>query len=39
LGLGNRYYPNPHFGYAYDGLLWVLLALLGWHVFGPMIHA
>ena len=30
---------DPRLGYANQFLLWVLLACLGWQVFGPMIRA
>ena len=30
---------DPRLSYANSFLLWVLLACLGWVVFGPMVHA
>jgi hypothetical protein len=30
---------NPYFGRAHPIVLWILLALLGWKVFGPMVHS
>lgn len=31
--------PGPPFGpYVNNVLIWVLFALLGWHVFGPLLH-
>jgi hypothetical protein len=30
---------GPPFGlYANNFLIWILFALIGWHVFGPLIH-
>jgi len=30
--------PGPYGPYVNNGLIWVLFALLGWHVFGPLLH-
>lgn len=30
---------DPRIGHVSSLILWILLALLGWHVFGPMVHA
>jgi len=30
---------DPRIGYVSSLILWILLALLGWHDFGAMIHA
>ena len=32
------YNPDPRFERVPNVILWLLLALLGWGVFGPMIH-
>ena len=38
--LGSRFgWAIAQIGIVSDILLWVLLALLGWHVFGAMVHA
>lgn len=31
-------YNDARLGYAHSFLLWVLLACLGWSVFGPMVR-
>jgi hypothetical protein len=37
---GIWFYPNnPYASRFHPIVLWVLLALLGWKVFGPMVHA
>ena len=33
------YNPDPRFAPFPNVILWILLALLGWAVFGPAIHA
>jgi hypothetical protein len=33
------YNPDPRFAPFPNVVLWILLALLGWAVFGPEIHA
>lgn len=33
-------YPGwPYWGHIHPLIFWILLALLGWKVFGPMIHS
>jgi hypothetical protein len=29
---------NPYYGRGYPLVLWLLFAILGWAVFGPMVH-
>jgi hypothetical protein len=29
---------GPYGPYVNNVVLWILLALLGWHVFGPLLH-
>jgi hypothetical protein len=30
--------PGPYGHIANNALVWILFALLGWHVFGPLVH-
>jgi hypothetical protein len=39
LYIGAWMTPQPFLGHAHSLVLWVLLALLGWHVFGAMVHS
>jgi hypothetical protein len=32
------YNPNPRLAHGPHIILWILLALLGWKVMGPMLH-
>jgi hypothetical protein len=35
---GAWFVPDPRMGYIGGFIVWVCLALLGWHVFGAAIH-
>jgi hypothetical protein len=40
FGGGMWMYPaNPYFGRGFPFITWICLAILGWAVFGPAIHA